>query len=99
MCPPVNTRDSVVFAPPDMTYSARQIQKNESKIFPIYQVFVELNKTYNTVNRDAMWRALGKLESPHTFINMFKELHRSMKASVTFTGKLLDEIAMDNGVN
>ena len=36
---------------------------------------------------------------PPAFVNMFKELHRNMKARVTFNGSLSDEISIDNGVN
>ena len=83
----------------DMIFSARQIQeKCIEQHVPLYQVFVDLTKAFDTVNRDALWIILGKIGCPPTFVNMFKELHRNMKARVTFNGQLSDEISIDNGV-
>ena len=41
---------------------------------------------------------LGKLGCPLTFVHMFRELHRDMKARVAFNGRLSDEISVDNVV-
>ena len=83
----------------DMIFSARQVQEKciEQQI-PLYQVFVDLTKAFDTVNREALWKVLGKLGCPPTFVHMFKELHRNMKARVTFNGQLSEEISIDNGV-
>jgi hypothetical protein len=83
----------------DMIFSARQLQeKCIEQHVPLYQVFVDLTKAFDTVNRDALWKILGKLGCPPRFVKMFKELHRDMKARVTFNGSLSDEICIDNGV-
>ena len=44
------------------------------------------------------WIILDNIGCPPTFVNMFKQLHRYMKARVTFNGRLSHEIAIDNGV-
>ena len=82
-----------------MIFAARQIQEkcNEQQI-PLYQVFVDLTKVFDTVNREAFWKILGKLGCPPTFIHMFKQIHRDMKAYVAVSGTLSDKISVDNGV-
>ena len=82
-----------------MIFSARQIQeKCVEQHAPLYQVFVDLTKAFDTVNREALWIILGKIGCPSNFVRMFKELHRNMKARVTFNGQLSEEISIDNGV-
>lgn len=82
-----------------MSFSARQIQEKciEQQV-PLYQVFVDLTKAFDTVNRDALWMILGKIGCPPMFVNTFTQLHRDMKAQVTFNGQLSNEIPIDNGV-
>ena len=83
----------------DMIFSARQIQEKciEQQV-PLYQVFVDLTKAFDTVNRDASWIILGKIGCPPTFVNMSKQLHGDMKDRVTFNGQLTEEIPIGNGV-
>ena len=66
---------------------------------PLYQVFVDLTKAFDTVTRDALWKVLGKLGCQLTFVHMFRELHRDMKARVAFNGRLSDKISVDTGIN
>ena len=67
----------------DMIFSVRKIQeKCIEQQKPLYQVFVDLNKAFDTVNREALWKILTQIGCPSTFVNMFKELHRNMKARV-----------------
>ena len=35
-----------------------------------------------------MWKIIAKIGCPSTFVNMFKELHRNVKADVTFNSHL-----------
>ena len=83
----------------DMIFSARQVQeKCIEQQMPLYQVFVDLTKAFDTVNRDALWKVMGKLGCPPIFVHMLKELHRDMKGRVSFNGQLSEEISIDNGV-
>jgi hypothetical protein len=83
----------------DMIFSARQLQEKciEHRV-ALYQVFVDLTKAFDTVNRSSLWIILGKLGCPPEFVNMFKQLHRDMKARFNFNGSLSEPIAIDNGV-
>ena len=83
----------------DMIFSVRQLQeKCIEQQMPLYQVFVDLTKAFDTVNRDALWKILSKLGCPPNFVNMVSQLHRDMKARLTFNGSLSEEIGVENGV-
>ena len=83
----------------DMIFSVRQLQEKciEHQV-ALYQVFVDLTKAFDTVNRNALWIILGKLGCPPEFVEMFKQLHRNMKGLFNFNGSLSEPIAIDNGV-
>ena len=82
-----------------MIFSVRQIQEKclEQRV-ALFQVFVDLTKAFDTVNRNALWRVLSKLGCPPKFVRMIAELHRDMKGQVTINGILSDEIPIENGV-
>ena len=83
----------------DMIFAVRQVQeKCIEQQMSLYQVFVDLTKAFDTVNRNVLWKILEKIGCPPKFVHMFKELHRNMKARVNFNGQLSDELAVDNGV-
>ena len=83
----------------DMIFSARQLmEKCKEQRVPLYQVFVDLTKAFDTVNRDALWTILGKLGCPEQFVEMLKKLHLNMKARVNVNGVLSDPVSVDNGV-
>ena len=83
----------------DMIFAVRQVQeKCVEQQMPLYQVFVDLTKAFDTVNRNALWKILAKIGCPPMFVRMVKELHRNMKARVNFNGQLSDELAVENGV-
>ena len=73
------------------------IEKCIEQRVPLYQVFVNLTKAIDTVNRSALWK-LGKLECPPQFIEMLKQLHHNMKARVNVNVSLSEPISVDNGV-
>ena len=82
-----------------MIFSHQQIQeKCIEQQKPLHQVFVDLTKAFDTVNREALWKILAKIGCISTFVNIFKEHHRNMKARVTFNSQLSGEIAIANGV-
>ena len=82
-----------------MIFSARQLIENciEQRV-PLYQVFVDLTKAFDTENRNALWIILGKLGCPPQFVEMLKQLHRNMKGRVNLNGSLSEPIPVDNGV-
>ncbi|XP_014784919.1 uncharacterized protein LOC106879754 [Octopus bimaculoides] len=83
----------------DMIFSARQLQDKciEHRI-ALYQVFVDLTKSFYTVNRTFLWTILGKLGCPPQFVNLSKQLHSDMKARLNFNRSLSEPISIENGV-
>ena len=83
----------------DMIFTARQLQEIcIEQQMPLYQVFVDLTKAFDTISREALWVILGRIGCPPTFVKMFQELHRNMKARVAFNRQLSGECAVGNGV-
>ena len=83
----------------DMVFTVRQIQKKciEHRL-DLVQVFVDLTKAFDTVNRCALLIVLKKLGCPVHFVDMIQQLHDNMKARVSYNGKLSSSIPIDNGV-
>ena len=83
----------------DMIFSARQIQeKCREQRVGLYQVFIDLTKAFDTVNRTALWGILKKLGCPNKFVNLLKSFHDDMKVWVALSGELSDPITVENGV-
>ena len=83
----------------DMIFSARQLQeKCREQNLGLYQVFVDLTKAFDTVNRKALWEILHKLGCPNKFVNILKSFHDDMNVWVNVSGNLSDPITVDNGV-
>ena len=61
-------------------------------------IFVDLKKAYNSVSREALWLALGKLGVPDTLIDIIRSFHDNMNASIRVDGELLEEIEVNNGL-
>ena len=72
----------------DMIFSARQLMEKCIERVPLYQVFVDQNKAFDTVNRSALWIILGNLGCPQ-LVEMLTQLHRNMKARVNVNGHFL----------
>ncbi|XP_014770758.1 uncharacterized protein LOC106869505 [Octopus bimaculoides] len=103
VCPHVIPEEQCGYRPEqgtmDMIFSARQVQqKCLEEQMPLYQVFINLTKAFDMVNRDALWIVLCKLGCPTHFVSLFEKLHSNMKAQVVFNGNLSDEFSVDNGV-
>ena len=64
----------------DMIFTVRQ-QANEHKA-KIFLVFIDLRKAYDSVPREALWVALGKLGVPDSLIEWIRSFHQGMKAAI-----------------
>ena len=83
----------------DVIFSAHQhMEKCIEQRVPLYQVFVDLTKAFDTVNCSALWFILGKLGCPPQFVEMLKQLRCNMKARMNVNGSLSEPILVDNGV-
>ena len=68
VCPEVIPESQSGFRPgrgtADMIFSARQLIEKSIEQRKLYQVFVDLTKAFDTVNRDARWKVIGKFGCP-----------------------------------
>ena len=83
----------------DMIFSLKQIQeKCVEQRMPLYMVFVDFTKAFDTVNRATLWNILRKLGCPAHFTGLVSALHCGMRASVSMKGELSEPFTVDNGV-
>ena len=78
----------------DMIFCARQIQeKCKEQGMPLFMVFIDLTKAYDTVNRTLLWLLLARYGLPEKLVNLIRNMHDGMKASLSFdvgTSELFD---------
>lgn len=83
----------------DMIFSARQLQeKCREQRVDLYQVFIDLTKAFDTVNRNALWKILKRIGCPDKFVNILQSFHDNMQVWVSSSGELSDPINVNNGV-
>ena len=83
----------------DMIFSARQLQeKCREQNVGLYSVFVDLTKAFDTVNRRGLWQLLLKLGCPAKFIEIVKQFHEGMQATVIDSGNESEPFPVTNGV-
>ena len=83
----------------DMIFSLWQIQEKciESNML-LYVIFVGFTKSFNTMNREALWNIIQKLGWLNHFIKLVSALYTRMKASINFRGKFLEPFEVGNRV-
>ena len=82
-----------------MIFSLKQIQeKCVEQNTPLYVVFVDFTKAFDTVNRVALWKILRKLGCPDRFVDLVSALHSGMQAVVKLKGDLSEPFGVNNGV-
>lgn len=83
----------------DMIFAMRQIQeKCIEQNMPLYSVFIDLTKAFDTVNREALWTILERIGCPPKFIKMIQLFHTGMKGQVLVGGSVTEEFDITNGV-
>ena len=61
----------------DMIFAMRQLQeKCIEQNTPLFSVLIDLTKTFDTVNREALWTVLERIGCPPKFISMLRTLPR-----------------------
>ncbi|XP_063588823.1 uncharacterized protein LOC134765962 [Penaeus indicus] len=72
----------------DMIFCLRQLQeKCIEHNRPLYVVFVNFTKAFDTVGRTGLWQLLKKYGCPEKFTKMIKSLHTGMTAKVKEAAK------------
>lgn len=65
---------------------------------PLYVLFVDFEKAFDRVRREAVWRALAKKNIPSKIIRIIKALYSDAKCSVLHNGAVSEEFDVKNGV-
>ena len=82
-----------------MIFSLRQLQeKCIEQDRPLYMVFVDFSKAFDTVGMTGLWQLLGKCGCPEKFTTMIEELHTGMMANVSVGGEVSEPFSVTNGV-
>ena len=73
----------------DMIFCLRQLQeKCIEQDRPLYMVFVDFSKAFDTVGRTGLWQLLRKYGCPEKFTAMIEALHTGMMANVSVGGEV-----------
>ena len=65
---------------------------------PLYMVFVDFSKAFDTVGRTGLWQLLRKYSFPEKFTTMIETPHTGMTANVTVGGEVSESFSVTNGV-
>jgi len=83
----------------DMIFAFRQLQeKAMEQNMPLYAVFVDFTKAFDTVDRVALWRVLPKYGCSPKLLAIVKAFHIGMKATVSISGNNSDAFEVLHGV-
>lgn len=83
----------------DMVFCLRQVmEKCTEQNMPLYVVFVDFSKAFDTVSRVGLWQVLRKLGCTDKFISIIEALHAGMQANVALSGSVSRDFPVSNGV-
>ena len=82
-----------------MIFCLRQLQeKCNEQDRPLYMVFVDFSKAFDTVGRTGLWQLLRKYGCPEKFTTMIEALHTGMMANISVGGEVSESFSVTNGV-
>ena len=82
-----------------MIFAMRQLLDNcIEQNMPLFSVFIDLTKAFDTVNREALWTVLERFGCPPKFISMIRLFHDGMTGKVLSNGNVTEAFAISNGV-
>ncbi|KAK2150311.1 hypothetical protein NP493_2802g00014 [Ridgeia piscesae] len=65
---------------------------------PLYMVFVDCNKAFDTVRRTGLLQLVRKYGCPQKFTTMMEALHTGMMANISVGGEVSESFSVTNGV-
>ena len=82
-----------------MIFAARQLQeKTMEQRQDLYITFVDLNKAFDSVSREGLWKILAKFGCLEKFVKMVRLFHDDMVARVLNDGGSSESFQVTNGV-
>ena len=83
----------------DMIFTLRQLQeKAVEQQQPLYIVFVDFSKAFDTVDRKTLWEVLKAYGCPDKLVKMIKLFHEDMSGKVTIGGDVSEAFTVNHGV-
>ncbi|XP_063624759.1 uncharacterized protein LOC134796499 [Cydia splendana] len=80
-------------------FSVRQLlEKSREQLQPMFLCFVDLEKAFDSVPREALWTILTKLGCPDKFVKLLRLLHDEMKCCITINGEQSELFSVSCGV-
>ena len=83
----------------DMIFAVKQLQEKcieQNK--PLYSVFIDQTKAFDTVNREAFWTDLERIGCPLKLVSRISLLHDGMTGQFLSNGNVTDAFVISNGV-
>ena len=82
-----------------MIFALRQVQeKCMEQNMPLYIVFIDFTKAFDTVPREALWIVLQKFGCKNKFANLLKSFHQGLRATASNDGDTSKSFDVTNGV-
>ena len=82
-----------------MIFTLRQLQeKSIEQRRPLYVVFVDFSKAFDTVDRSTLWKVLEIYGCPEKLVRIIRQFHADMKAQVSVGNEPSDEFPVNHGV-
>ena len=83
----------------DGIFTLRQLmEKTKEQRQNLYMVFVDFTKAFDTVNREFLFKILGKLGCPPKFIRLIESLYSQVHARLIVDGVLTEPFEYNSGV-
>ena len=74
------------------------IEKYKQCNKPLHMCFTGIQKAYDSVNRDLLWKICKSYGLTDKIVNLLKMLHNNSKAKVRINGQLSDSFDIETGV-
>ena len=82
-----------------MIFCLQQLQEKCIELDrPLYMVFVDFSKAFDTFGRTGLWQLLRKYGCPEKFTTMIEALHTEMMAYVSVGWEVSESFGVTNGV-
>ena len=80
-----------------MVFSAPQVQEKFTEQ-GLCLAFIDVTKTFDSVDREALWECLARLGCPPKCVNITRQLHEGMKGCVLYDGEQSGSFNINTGV-
>jgi len=83
----------------DPIFTLRQLQeKSIEQQQPLYMVFIDFTKAFDTVDRNMLWKVLEHYGCPDNIVKIMQEFHNGMQATVRVDGDTTESFPVCHGV-